>query len=300
MHSKNPLAPAAALAAGLFILAFSAAAFEGRITAASTRGGQATALLYTVGTNSLRLEVTGSDRPNPVDVLDLRTGTLTLLFPHNRSFVRLPPASGPASASPPGFAPPPASLSPGIGPQTGPPAPPAPPPGFPPTGLPSGVGPQAQMSNAPGFPAMPQMPSTPGMGSMPSMPAMPMMPMPGEAMELKATGQKTNLLGFACEQFEIKQRGEIMEIWATGALLPFQTYVRNQPPRIGPRLIEERWAGLLTAKKLFPLRASLRFENGAERFRFEVLAVTPQTLKPEDAPLFLPPDGYFEIQPLPF
>ena len=119
-------------------------------------------------------------------------------------------------------------------------------------------------------------------------------------MELKATGEKTNLLGFACEQFEIKQRGEIMEIWATEQLLPFQNYVRNQPPRFGPRLIEEHWAGLLTAKKLFPLRASLRFENGAERFRFEVLSVTPQKLKNEDAALFLPPEGYFEIRPLPF
>jgi hypothetical protein len=151
----------------------------------------------------------------------------------------------------------------------------------------------------PAMPAMPQITPGPG-GGMPAMPAMPMMPMPGEAMELKATGDKTNLLGFACEKFEIKQRGEIMEIWATDGLLPFQDYVRNQPPRFGPRMIEERWAGLLTAKKLFPLRASLRFENGTERFRFEVLTVTPQKLKPEDAQLFLPPDGYFEIQPLPF
>jgi len=133
-----------------------------------------------------------------------------------------------------------------------------------------------------------------------AMPAMPMMPMPDEAMELKATGEKTNLLGLACEQFEIKQRGELMEIWATRSLLPFQNYVRNQPPRFGPRMLEERWAGLLTEKKLFPLRASLRFENGPERFRFEVQAITPQKLKPEDAALFLPPQGYFEIQPLPF
>jgi hypothetical protein len=156
------------------------------------------------------------------------------------------------------------------------------------------------MPKTPGVPAMPQMPGTPGMGSMPSIPAVPMMPMPGEAMELKATGEKTNLLGFACEQFEIKQRGEIMEIWATEELLPFQNYVRNQPPRFGPRLIEEHWADLLTAKKLFPLRASLRFENGLERFRFEVLSVTPRKLKPEDAALFLPPEGYFELRPLPF
>jgi len=130
------------------------------------------------------------------------------------------------------------------------------------------------------------------------MPAMPMMPM--ERIELKATGEKTNLLGFACEKFEIKQRGEVVEIWATDQLLPFQNYVRNQPPRFGPRMIEEQWAGLLTAKKLFPVRASLHFENGPERYRFELQFVTPEKLRDEDMKLFQPPDGYFEIQPLPF
>ena len=262
----------------MFILASAAPAFEGRITAASTQGGRSTELLYTVGTNALRLEVTGSDRPNPVDVLELRTGALTLLFPHNRSFVRLPPPAEPASASSRGV--------PAL-----------------PVSLPPGIGPQASVSNAPGVPAMPPMPSTPGMGSMPSisaMSAMPMIPMQDEALELKSTGQVTNLLGFACEQFEIKQRGEIMEIWATTSLLPFQNYVSHQPPRFGPRRIEERWSNLLTARKLFPLRASLRYENGPERFRFEVLSVTPQKLKEADAPLFLPPEGYFETRPLPF
>jgi len=124
--------------------------------------------------------------------------------------------------------------------------------------------------------------------------------MPGGAIELKSTGEKTNLLGFACERFEIKQRGETMEIWATDQLLPFQNYVRNQPHRFGPRLIEEQWAGLLTAKKLFPLLASLKFDSGIERFRFAVTSVTPQKLTDADAELFQPPDGYFEIQPLPF
>jgi len=130
------------------------------------------------------------------------------------------------------------------------------------------------------------------------MPATPMMPM--EKMELKTTGEKTNLLGFACEKFEIKQRGEVMEIWATEQLLPFQNYVRNQPPRFGPRMIEEQWAGLLTANELFPLRASLRFDNSTERFRFEVQSVTPQKLTDEDAKLFQPPTNYFKIEPLPF
>ena len=66
---------------------------------------------------------------------------------------------------------------------------------------------------------------------------MPPMPMPAEPMELKATGQKTNLFGFACVCFEIKQRGESMEIWATAELLPFQDYVRPRRTGCGPASI---------------------------------------------------------------
>ena len=45
---------------------------------------------------------------------------------------------------------------------------------------------------------------------------------------------------------------------------------------------------------------TLRFENGTERFRFEVTSVTPQKLSKDEMKLFVPPDGYFEIRPLPF
>ncbi len=292
---------ALALAATLILQPASARAFEGRINATTTQGNQSEALLYTVGTNYLRVELTATNRPNPVDILDRQTGALTLLFPHNRSFVRLQPVVENASMSPPGIPPMPGGLPPGMGPQSRPPGAlglPAMP--APPTGLPPGVGPQTQPAAMPGAPAMPAMPNLPAAGGMPAMPAMPMMSMPGEAIELKSTGEKTNLLGYACEKLEIKQRGETMEIWATDQLLPFQNYVRNQSPRFGPRMIEEQWAGLLAAKKLFPLRASLRFEEGVERYRFEVQSVAPQKLTDEDMKLFQPPDGYFEIQPLPF
>jgi hypothetical protein len=57
---------------------------------------------------------------------------------------------------------------------------------------------------------------------------------------------------------------------------------------------------LLTAKKLFPLLARLHFDNDSESFRFEVTSITPQKLEPADMKLFLPPDGYFEIEPLSF
>jgi hypothetical protein len=286
-----------------FFILHSAFCFEGRINAVMTRGSQSDALLYTVGTNFVRVEMTATNWPNPVDILDRNSGGLTLLFPNNRSFVRLKPVTENSSPMPPGFPQMPAGLPPGVGPQS----PPAGLPAMPNMPTPQGISP----GNLPGMPAPPPMPAMPnlppgvGLQSSPGGPAMPAMPMPVmpgmmQKLELQDTGLKTNLLGFACEQYEIKQRGETMEIWATGLLLPFQNYIRNQPHRFGPRMIEEQWGGLLTAKKLFPLRVSLRFDNGAERFRFEVQSVTPQKLTDDDAKLFQPPTNYFEIQPLPF
>jgi hypothetical protein len=311
----------------LAALASTTVAFEGRINAVMIQGNQTNALLYTVGTTSLRVEMTATNWPNPVDILDINSGTLTLLFPNNRSFVKLKPVAEKATGMP-GMPMPPGGLPPGIGPQSvatsgasgmpmpsGMPSMPA---------LPPGVGPQAQatpamptmplrpvmpnMSSTAGMPTMPNMPALPpGVGpqaqsGMPSMPAMPMPMMPGmmEKMELKATGQKTNLLGFACQQYQLKQRGETLEIWATDQLLPYQPYMQNQPHRFGPQRIEEQWPGMLTSRKLFPLLATLRYDNGAERFRFEVQSVTPQKLTDKDAKLFQPPAGYFEIQPLPY
>jgi hypothetical protein len=131
---------------------------------------------------------------------------------------------------------------------------------------------------------------------MPPMPPLPMM----EKLELKATGQTTNLLGFACERYELKQRGETLEVWATDQLLPYQPYLRNQPSRFGPRMIEEQWPELLTSRRLFPLRASLRYDNGTERFRFEVKSVKKEKITDSDGKLFQPPPNYHEIEPLPF
>ena len=295
----------AAIAAGLFSLR-PAFAFEGRIQATLTRGGETEARLYTVGTNFLRVELTDTNRPNPVDVLELKSGQLALVFPNNRSFIRLKSMGEDRAEAPRSF------------------------PGMP--GIPSGIGAQAQSqsmprigpTNLPGnpvpppqMPQMPQLPNLPpgvgpqlapgasgpgpnGSGGAPALP-MPMMPPPMmEKMELTATGEHTNLLGLACEKFQLKQRGEVMEIWATDALLPFQNYVRDQPHRFGPRMIEEQWGDLFKARKLFPLRTVLKFENGAERLRFEVKSVTPGRIEDKDGALFQPPPDYHELEPLPF
>jgi hypothetical protein len=303
-------------------LASTAVAFEGRIYVVMTQGNETNALLYTVGTDSLRVELTATNWPNSVDILDRKSGALTLLFPNNRSFVHLMPATDAATTTVPG-APnmpmPPGGLPPGIGPQSAPVASSMPAmPNMP--ALPPDISLQTQVNpNMPAMPprpVMPKMPSLPpGVGPqpaanpsasrmpvMPNMPAMPAMRMPMimSMMELQATGQKTNLLGFACQQFELKQQGETLEIWATDQLLPYQPYVQNQPRRFGPRGIEEQWPAMLTSRKLFPLLASLRYDNGAERFYFEVQSVTPQKFTDDDAKLFQPPAGWFEIQPLPF
>ena len=139
---------------------------------------------------------------------------------------------------------------------------------------------------------------------MPGMPMVPPMAMrPTMAMqpaELKATDHTTNLLGYACTRYELKQRGEVMEIWATDKLLPFQAWLPNQPHRFGPRMLEEQWAEMLKSKKLFPLLASLKFENGPERLHFEVKSIQPEKVTDRDGSLFQPPAGYQEIQPLPF
>jgi hypothetical protein len=125
-----------------------------------------------------------------------------------------------------------------------------------------------------------------------------MMPMP--PLELKDTAETTNLLGYTCKRYELKERGEVLEIWATDKLLPFLPYMPNQPHRFGPRMIEEQWVELVKAKNLFPLLAIAKFENGPERMRFEVKSIKPQKIEDPDGLLFQPPPGYLEIQPLPF
>src|SRR5271169_714775 len=71
----------------LAALASTAGAFEGRILAVMTEGTETNALLYTVGTNCVRVAMTATNWPNPVDIVDRNSGALTLLFPNNRSFV---------------------------------------------------------------------------------------------------------------------------------------------------------------------------------------------------------------------
>jgi len=280
-------------------------AFEGYIHATSSRGGPPTALLYTVGTNLVRVELKDTNALGTVDILDRQSGTVTLLFPRNRCFMRLKPMKENPTGVPPGLAesrgppsgelsPPPLRPPPGVGPTN--PAGMTPWPAMPmrAQGVPPGIGSQAQSTPGPGGAAMPQMPVMPQRPGMGAVPAMPMLP-PGGGLELKATGARTNLLNYTCELYEIKQWGQTMEIWATDQLLPFKGYLSNRPPRFGPPSIERSWAELIAAKGLFPLLASLTLDNGRERYHFEVQSVTPATLKAADSKDFQTPPDYVEM-----
>ena len=69
-----------------------AAGFEGKIEIVVREEGETTSLLYRAAGDFLRIEISGSTAPNPIDLVDLKSGTLTMLFPQNQSFTRCQPA----------------------------------------------------------------------------------------------------------------------------------------------------------------------------------------------------------------
>ena len=245
--------------AGWCCAATSGPAFVGRLKATLARGDETQSFLYTAGTNTLRIDCLGTNWAHALNLVDRQTGAITLIFPHNRTFVRLPPATNASGRE---------ALPGGPPPQGSPPLPGAAPAGLPPSG---------------------------------AMPALPMMPpAPGEKLELLATGDRTNLLGYACARYEIKRMGEVMDIWATDQLLPYQPWLPSQPLRLfGPPQIAEEWGELVKARKLFPLRATLKQAGGPELLQFEVTSINPGEVADPSGALLQPPASYHELQPLP-
>lgn len=56
------------------------APFEGRIEAIAARGGKAETLRYAIGPVTLRIEVAGEGKVEPVNLVDLKTGALTVFI----------------------------------------------------------------------------------------------------------------------------------------------------------------------------------------------------------------------------
>jgi hypothetical protein len=244
------------------------ALFEGTVSATLARGETtATQFLFTRKGNQLRVENVDKTKPEPINIVDLEAKKLTIIYPHNSTFVHvdlippLPDRAHPgAPALPPGFPTPPnmnaspnpvgeavgfpgttpssptvtaAHPAPAISPPPGFPKPPPPMPEMP--QMPSM--PQKQMQNPTGAPPTgaggppalpgPMMPPPRGYGA-PGMPPMPAM-MPGGAPELKKTDKTRKIQGFDCTLYTISDRMETFEIWATSdsALFPFRLLERN-------------------------------------------------------------------------
>lgn len=339
------------------------AGFEGRIEAKLTLGSHAESYSYSVGANMLRVARTETDHPHAMNLVELDTGAITLVFSHNRSYMRFNPRDKKTAAPAgfPGMPMPPGGLPAGIGPQgdfpgspeapasltppahigpaglPGMPAVPAEidggmpmPPGtgsqpnpIPPSGvsaapvIPAQPGPMnisgiSDMQNMPGMPAdlgegMPMPEMVPGPGGRPEqgLPGEPARPTPRRSsrkLQFSATDQTTNMLGYACTLYELRQRDQVMEIWATDQLLPFQPWLQDPPLRHhGPQDMEECWGEMLRARELFPLRVELKNADGKPLpFEFKVTSITPKHFGKEGAKLFEPPADYQKLDPPPF
>jgi hypothetical protein len=288
--------------------------FEGTLTATFTRAGtEATHFVFTRKGNQLRIENT-TNKLEPINIVDLEAKKLTIVYPHNTTFVHVDLTktqmqSG-APPTPPGFPTPPNIGTSQIGARPGPNPPSpgfgatgiSPPPGFPPPppmpsmpkmpvgGAPTGAG------VAPAFPN--PMPPLPGYGAPGMMPPIPPMPGMFGAAELKKTDKTKKVQGFDCALYTVSERGENFEIWAMNdsALFPFRLTERDYlGRRFGPQMIEETWPELLRNKSLFPFEASLKMEpNAQERLTFKIDKTEKKKI--ENDKLFAPPENYIEIQ----
>ncbi len=238
-------------------------AFEGRIDLVATAAGQAQNLRYRVTTNSVRVEQLETNYPHPVNLWDRQTQELQLLFPANRSWIALPPSanhSGMPTAS-------------------------------------AVTAPRQPLAGAPGS-RMPVRNVPPGLG--PQSPRVPSGPLAGATdipLELHATGERTNLFGYACERFESNQSGELLEVWATDQLLPYLPYRRSEPLRMKILPLADRWPALLAARNLFPLRLTIRSIAGPETYRLEVRDIAPGPMPTAEVGLFRPPADYRQLAP---
>ena len=258
--------------------------FEGVMSATLTRAGtEAQQIVFTRKSNLLRIENTTS-KLEPVNIVDFAAKKLTIVYPHNTTFVRVDLAKknpvGEAASFPGTTASstPVPNMSPSM-----------------PTG---------RMLNGAG--KMPELPA-PGMG-MPQMqvPAIPVgpgagiLPMPGMfgPAELKKTDQTKQIQGFDCTLYTIAERGQNFEIWATNdaPFFPFRLVERDYlGRRFGPQMIEESWAKLLRDQSLFALEATLKMEaEGHERLSFKIDKIEKKKIA--DDQLFQPPDKYLEIE----
>jgi hypothetical protein len=115
-------------------------------------------------------------------------------------------------------------------------------------------------------------------------------------LEFAATGQTTNIMGFACSGYQLTQRDQIMHIWATDQLGPFRPLLQDIPMHQNPMShLEESWGKMLQQKNLFPVMATLKNRSGETNLtEFRIEIIKPERFGAENT-LFQPPADYMEI-----
>lgn len=323
------------LAAGLISLPSAGAEpkpfTEGEIRLRIISGRQETELRYRLKDGQLRIDRPGEIIPAPpVNLLDLATGTLRILRPHNSTWLEVPAdALRPARPAPPHAGPtPPAGIGPPRGPGISPPRHrpddlSGPPPGDSGPSKPQ-IGPSvprvSPIPEIPGHQPAPALPMDlpPGIGPLfgggvggtvrappiPPIPGIPggVIPLPGMfhdgPLELKRTGEKRILHGYECVKYTIAipREGE-MTLWLAGpGLFPPLHFLRAEVSRPQHRPDwDERIAALLREESLFPLLAELKGEGGNELARWEVIRMEPGDVEDPDSRLFKVPDPFTEL-----
>ena len=283
---------------------------EIRLTVVS--GLQETELRYRLKDGRIRIDRPGEIIPAPpVNLLELKSGTLTILHPRNGTWQEIPAAK--LRRPPSGIA----NL-------------PGPPPGIGPRQL-SAITPPGQAGHVPLDPAepakfTPRLPEIPRPPERPPLPPLPAVPppaagvpagvpgplaipavpagappvLPGQAppMELKATTGQREIHGYPCTRYTlaIPREGE-MSLWLAGpGLLPPFHLLEADAPALAPGRDEfAKVPALLRERNLFPLLAELKGEDGSPLLRWEVTAITPSA--GEDDSLFQVPANFQPLAP---
>jgi hypothetical protein len=189
--------------------------FEGTISATLTRAGTELTHFLRSRAKQPTAHREHDQQPEQNNIVDLVTKKLTIIYPHNTTFVHVDlakTASQPGAAPiPPTFPTPPASNTP-----------------HPPSQGYGGTSSGAATVSPPPGPPLPQMPNNPGAVGPMMMP--PMQSMPGRfgAPELKKTDKTKTIQGFDCTLYAITDRGENFEIWRrTIEFVPFRLIERD-------------------------------------------------------------------------
>jgi hypothetical protein len=264
---------------------------HGEIRLRMVSGQETTEFRYRLMEGRMRIDRPGEVIPAPpVNLLDLASGTLCILRPHNGTWQEV--SAEKLRSPPPGRPTPP----PGIGPRQDPAI-------TPPGQIPAGpAGQPATGADFPGIPPMPEIPWPPGRSpgdiwKEPGAPALPPV-IPGQAspLELKVTGEKRELHGYPCVRHTVAlpREGEVV-LWLAGpGLFPPFHLLEAEAPRPEPRRDGfSRIPMLLRGRDLFPLQAEWKGEDGSLVARWEVIGIAAGPV--EDDSLFEVPAAFHRL-----